>query len=123
MRWGVVNACATKLILSPSAEVVLKREVCCGSTRGREPQFCKCHKKIVGEGSAYVWSYPMMSLTQALRNYFSEAGGTKDDSPRTVPHSRRETSKRNKRGYALYEPTPLTEDEVRRLPVPHHYSA
>jgi hypothetical protein len=64
----------------------------------------------------------MMSLTQALRNYFSEASGTTDDASRTVPISRRETSKR-KRGYALYEPTPLTEEEVRQLPVPHHYSA
>jgi hypothetical protein len=65
----------------------------------------------------------MMSLTRALSNYFSQANGSKDDNPRTVPHSRREASMRNRRRYALYEPTPLTEEEVRQLPVPHHYSS
>ncbi len=65
----------------------------------------------------------MVNLTQALRNYFGAADAAKDDGFTTVPVSRRETSKRNKRGYALYEPTPLTEEEVRQLPVPHHYSA
>lgn len=65
----------------------------------------------------------MISLTQALRNYFSETRGSKDDNPRSVPVSRRESSMRNRRKYPFHEPTPLTEEEVRQLPVPHHYSA
>ena len=65
----------------------------------------------------------MISLTQALRSYFSEARGSKDDNPKTVPILRQETSLRNRRKNTFHVPTPLTEEEVRQLPVPHHYSA
>ena len=52
-----------------------------------------------------------------------EGRGGSDDNPRTVPISRRQTTLRNRRGYFLFEPIPLTEDEIRQLPVAHQYSA
>jgi hypothetical protein len=65
----------------------------------------------------------MNSLRQALRSYFGNPNGPVDDTPRTVPISRREKTVRSRRRYSMYEPTPLTEEEVRQLPVAHRYSA
>jgi hypothetical protein len=65
----------------------------------------------------------MHSLKQALRSYFSNQNGPADDTPRTVPVSRREKTVRSRRRYSCVEPTPLTEEEVRQLPVAHRYSA
>jgi hypothetical protein len=63
----------------------------------------------------------MNELKHVMRDQECERLGT-DDSPRTVPISRRETL-RNKRRYALQQPAPLSEEEVRLLPVAHQYSA
>lgn len=65
----------------------------------------------------------MNSLRQALRSYFGNLYGPADDTPKTVPISRREKTVRSRRRYSFVEPTPLTEEEVRQLPVAHRYSA
>jgi hypothetical protein len=65
----------------------------------------------------------MNSLRQALRSYFVEARNCKDDNLKTTPVSRREPTVRSRRRYALHQPTPLTEEEVRQLPVAHQYSS
>jgi hypothetical protein len=65
----------------------------------------------------------MNRIRDVVRDYFSNAREARDDNPRTATISRRETSMRNKRRYTLYEPTPLTDEEVRQLPVAHQYSA
>jgi hypothetical protein len=65
----------------------------------------------------------MHSLRQALRSFFGNSNGAADDNPATVPISRRDKTVRSRRRYSMYEPTPLTEEEVRQLPVAHRYSA
>jgi hypothetical protein len=57
-----------------------------------------------------------------MRGHTCEGIGS-DDNPRTVPISRRETTLRNKSRYQLQQPAPLSEDEVRQLPVAHQYSS
>lgn len=65
----------------------------------------------------------MNSLRQVLRSYFGSPNGPVDNTPGTVPISRREKTIRSRRRYSFVEPTPLTEEEVRQLPVAHRYSA
>lgn len=71
----------------------------------------------------------MSDRLKLLRTYFTkmchDAIGTVTITSisATAGRSRREASLGRRRKYAHLEPTPLSEDEVRNLPVAHRYSA
>lgn len=65
----------------------------------------------------------MFDLRSLFRSKPREGGGVRDDTPRTVPISRREKTVRSRRLYAPVELKPLSEDELRRLPVANRFSA
>ncbi len=65
----------------------------------------------------------MNDLRKHLLGLIGQARSPAEDDPKSRPQSRGRSRGRRHLQYVLQEPTPLTEDEIRSLPVANRFSA